>query len=56
MLDPHLLRNDMEAVGKALARRGYELDTERFQSLEWRRKKVQVSTEKLQAKRNSRSK
>ncbi|MCY4364270.1 MAG: serine--tRNA ligase [Gammaproteobacteria bacterium] len=56
MLDPHLLRNDIEAVGKALARRGYELDTERFRSLEWRRKKVQVSTEKLQAKRNRQSK
>ena len=56
MLDPHLLRNDLEAVGKALAKRGFELDTEQFQSLEWRRKKIQVATEKLQAKRNRHSK
>jgi len=34
MLDPKLLRNDLDAVKEALARRGFELDTAAIQSLE----------------------
>ena len=56
MLDPHLLRKDLEAVNRALAKRGFTLDMERLQSLERRRKDIQVATEKLQAKRNRHSK
>ena len=34
MLDLHLLRKNMEAVSQALAKRGFELDIDRLQSLE----------------------
>ena len=56
MLDPHILRKDMEAVGRALAKRGFVLDIDRFQTLERQRKEIQVRTEELQAERNRRSK
>ncbi len=56
MIDPKLLRNDLEAVAAQLARRGYLLDTARFAELESRRKSLQVSTQELQNERNTRSK
>ena len=56
MLDPHLLRRNMEAVSQALAKRGFELDIDRLQALEQRRKEIQVATEKLQSDRNRQSK
>ena len=56
MLDPHLLRKDMEAVNRALAKRGFALDIDRFQTLERQRKETQVHTEELQAERNRQSK
>ncbi len=56
MLDPKLFRTDLDAVAAQLARRGFELDTDRIQALEARRKEIQVRTESLQAERNSRSK
>ncbi len=56
MLDLHLLRKNMEAVSRALAKRGFELDIDRLQSLERQRKETQVATEKLQSKRNHHSK
>ena len=46
----------MEAVSQALAKRGFELDIDRLQSLEQRRKEIQVATEKLQSDRNRQSK
>ncbi len=46
----------MEAVNRALAKRGFELDIERLQSLERQRKETQVRTEELQAERNRQSK
>ena len=52
MLDPNLLRNELEAAATALADRGYTLDTERYQSLEARRKETQARVEALQAERN----
>ena len=52
MIDIQLLRNDIDAVAKRLATRGYELDIARFQELESKRKTYQVGTEELQAKRN----
>jgi len=55
MLDPHLLRNDLESVAACLARRGYHLDIENYASLEARRKSLQTKTEELQAERNRRS-
>jgi seryl-tRNA synthetase len=56
MLDPKLLRNDPEAVARGLARRGYTLDTEAFNTLEERRKALQVQVDELRNTRNTRSK
>ncbi|MGB0723567.1 MAG: serine--tRNA ligase, partial [Gammaproteobacteria bacterium] len=56
MLDPRLLRTDLDAVAAQLARRGYTLDTAAIAALEGRRKDIQVRTQDLQAERNSRSK
>ncbi len=56
MLDPKLLRSDLDSVAAQLARRGYQLDTTRLRELEERRKQLQVEAEELQSERNSRSK
>jgi seryl-tRNA synthetase len=56
MLDPKLLRSDIKQVAAQLARRGYTLDTGTLQSLDERRRDIQVATQQLQAERNSRSK
>ncbi|MBP6120916.1 MULTISPECIES: serine--tRNA ligase [Providencia] len=56
MLDPNLLRTELDAVAAKLARRGFTLDVEKLRELEERRKVLQVETETLQADRNSRSK
>ncbi len=56
MLDPRLLRNELEATAAALTRRGVTLDVEIIASLEAQRKSLQVSAQELQNERNSRSK
>ncbi len=56
MLDPNLLRNELDAVAEKLARRGFKLDVETLRNQEERRKVLQVETESLQAERNARSK
>ena len=56
MLDPALLRGQLEHVAERLARRGYTLDTAAIESLETQRKAVQVETQELQNTRNTRSK
>lgn len=56
MLDPKLLRSDIESVAQRLATRGFTLDTARFGELEEARKSLQTSTQELQAERNARSK
>lgn len=56
MLDPKLLRSELEAVAERLAARGFQLDKAAFAALEEKRKTLQVQTEQLQAERNSRSK
>ncbi|RJT46855.1 serine--tRNA ligase [Rahnella woolbedingensis] len=56
MLDPNMLRNELDAVAEKLARRGFKLDVETLRSQEERRKVLQVETETLQAERNARSK
>jgi len=52
MLDPQLLRKDLESVKTRLATRKFELDTALFIQLETERKELQGRTEELQAKRN----
>jgi len=56
MLDPKRLRHDLDEIADGLARRGFELDREAFARLEEQRKELQTRTQKLQAKRNERSK
>ena len=56
MLDPQLLRNNLDQVAAGLARRGYTLDVAAYQALEARRKQLQVETQNLQAERNAKSK
>jgi seryl-tRNA synthetase len=56
MLDPKRLRSELDTVKQQLARRGFTLDTGALQTLENRRKTIQVETQTLQAERNSRSK
>lgn len=56
MLDPKLLRNELESTATQLARRGYTLDVARISDLEAQRKALQTRTQELQNTRNARSK
>ena len=56
MLDPRLLRNELEDTAQQLARRGVQLDVSLIAGLEAERKQLQVSAQELQNERNSRSK
>jgi seryl-tRNA synthetase len=56
MIDIQLLRSDIDAVARRLATRGYALDSAGFRSLEDARKRIQTTTEQLQAQRNALSK
>ena len=54
MLDIQLLRNDLQAVAKRLATRGFQFPEE-FQTLEQERKDLQTGVQALQARRNTTS-
>ncbi|MDG6896134.1 serine--tRNA ligase [Volucribacter amazonae] len=57
MIDPNLLRNNLTEVAEKLKiRRNFELDIDKVNQLEEKRKALQVKTESLQAERNTRSK
>ena len=56
MLDPKLLRSDINAVAKRLLVKRYRLDTAAFLALEEQRKALQLAAEDLQQERNSYSK
>ena len=56
MLDPLLLRTQLEATAAQLARRGFALDVVALAALEADRKLVQTGTQELQNLRNTRSK
>ncbi len=56
MLDPKILRQDLDGVAANLARRGFKLDRERYVALESERKDLQVKVEGLRQARNERSK
>ena len=56
MLDARLLRADPAAVAANLARRGFQLDVERFRALEERRKAAQVAADEVRAARNAHAK
>jgi len=53
MLDPKLLRSDLNAVANQLTIKGYNLDCEAFLSLESKRKELQLASEALQQERNA---
>jgi seryl-tRNA synthetase len=56
MLDPKLLRTDIEAVAANLARRGFVLDKAKLGALEEQRKSAQVEAERLRNERNTHAK
>lgn len=56
MLDPKLLRANLEETAKLMARRGFTLNVAELSSLEEQRKSIQVKTQELQNQRNTRSK
>lgn len=52
MIDPKLLRSNIDLVNAALAKRGVQLNVDEWAALESRRKEIQSKTENLQAERN----
>lgn len=56
MLDPKLIRTQLDDVATALTKRGVQLDKAKLEQLEEQRKELQVRTESLQNERNSKSK
>ncbi|GGZ94689.1 serine--tRNA ligase [Ignatzschineria ureiclastica] len=56
MIDPRLLRQNLDDVVAALAKRGYQFDVARFNELEEQRRHLQTSLQELQNERNTTSK
>ncbi len=56
MLNPQLLKQNIQQVAEKLQTRGYTLDTARYQKLENARRLLQSETESIQAQRNATSK
>ncbi len=56
MIDPNLLRTQLETVVANLAKRGTVLDIDKFKKMEESRKSLQMKTQQLQSQRNAISK
>ncbi|MBI3187588.1 MAG: serine--tRNA ligase [Gammaproteobacteria bacterium] len=56
MLDPKLLRTDIQSVADKLKSRGFNFDVPAFNALEAQRKDLQTRTQDLQTERNNKSK
>lgn len=56
MLDPKLIRSELNSVAEQLKKRNFELDVTLLEDLEKKRKAFQVQTEELQNERNTKSK
>jgi len=56
VLDPKLLRSDLNGVASQLARRGFIIDVAAFAAIEERRKAVQIEADRLRAERNASAK
>ena len=56
MLDPKLLRSDLDSIVEKLRIKKYNFNTELFNQLEEQRKSLQMNTQALQSDRNSQSK
>lgn len=52
MLDPNLLRHNINEVAQQLAKRGYKLNVDAINELETKRKTLQTETQNLQNERN----
>ncbi len=53
MLDPQLLRNDLQETARRLTLRGVSFDTDAFIELERQRRQLQLRTEQLQGQRKT---
>ncbi len=56
MLDAKLIRSQLDDVAANLSKRGFQLDKNKLNELEERRKRLQMEAESLQQERNTRSK
>jgi seryl-tRNA synthetase len=56
MLDPKLIRSDLNSVAEQLKKRHFDLDVTALDDLENKRKACQIETESLQSERNTKSK
>ena len=56
MIDPKILKEDIQSCKSNLAKRGYILDDKKFLSLENQRKDLQTNVEELHAQKNKLSK
>jgi len=56
MLDPKLVRSSISTIAAALSKRGFVVDVEKYNTLEERRKSLQIKMQDLQNERNVRSK
>ncbi len=56
MLDPRLIRNELEETAQKLLKKGVTLETSTLAGLEAKRKSLQVKTEQLQSERNKSAK
>ena len=56
MIDPKILKENIQSCKDNLAKRGYSLDDKKFLSLEKQRKDLQTNVEELQAQKNKLSK
>lgn len=56
MIDPKYFRNEIDEVARKLKKRGFDLDVDLIQSLEEKRRLLQVEVQDLQKERNQRSK
>ncbi len=56
MLDPKLIRSELDQVARQLQKRGFVFDVAAFDELEVQRKSLQIETEHLQNERNAGSK
>ena len=52
MLDPQLIRNELDSIAEALEKRGISINVDKIKKIEDKRKSIQVKTERLQADRN----
>lgn len=53
MLDPRLLRDNIQETARQLAKRGYKLNVSELEQLESQRKALQTQTQELQSQRNA---